>query len=110
MQDDEVENFSLKRVHHLENENETGRLSNHQALAGLAAYNVFCITGDDKARKTAEDRVALTLSWQDPDEGWYQEYEGADPGYHTCTIDFLAKYLQKEVFVVNKQSIPSCNH
>ena len=85
----------LKRIHHLENENETGRLSNHQALAGLAAYNVFCITGDDKARKTAEDRVALTLSWQDPDEGWYQEYEGADPGYHTCTIDFLAKYLQK---------------
>lgn len=95
MQDDEAENFFLKRVHHLENENETGRLSNHQALAGLAAYNVFCITGDDKARKTAEDRVALTLSWQDPDEGWYQEYEGADPGYHTCTIDFLAKYLQK---------------
>ena len=95
MQDDEVENFFLKRVHHLENENETGRLSNHQALAGLAAYNVFCITGDDKARKTAEDRVALTLSWQDPDEGWYQEYEGADPGYHTCTIDFLAKYLKK---------------
>ena len=95
MQDDEIENFFLKRVHHLENENETGRLSNHQALAGLAAYNVFCITGDDKARKTAEDRVALTLSWQDPDEGWYQEYEGADPGYHTCTIDFLAKYLQK---------------
>ena len=41
MQDDEVENFFLKRVHHLENENETGRLSNHQALAGLAAYNVF---------------------------------------------------------------------
>ena len=95
MQDDEVENFFLKRVHHLEKENETGRLSNHQALAGLAAYNVFCITGDDKARKTAEDRVALTLSWQDQDEGWYQEYEGADPGYHTCTIDFLAKYLQK---------------
>jgi hypothetical protein len=95
MQDEEVEDFFLKRVHHLENENESGRLSNHQALAGLAAYNVFCITGDDKARKTGEDRVALTLSWQDPNEGWYQEYEGADPGYHTCTIDFLAKYLQK---------------
>ena len=97
MQDEEVEDFFLKRVHHLQNENETGRLSNHQALAGLAAYNVFCITGDDKARKTAEDRVSLTLSWQDEDEGWYQEYEGADPGYHTCTIDFLAKYLQKRI-------------
>ena len=96
MQDDEIENFFLKRVHHLENENESGRLSNHQALAALAAYNVFCITGDEKARKTAEDRVAITLSWQDQSEGWYQEYEGADPGYHTCTIDFLAKYLQKK--------------
>lgn len=95
MKDDAVEELFIKRVRHLENENETGRLSNHQALAGLAAYNVFCITGDDNARKTAEDRVATTLSWQDPNEGWYQEYEGADPGYHTCTIDFLAKYLQK---------------
>jgi len=95
MKDEAVEELFIKRVRHLEKENETGRLSNHQALAGLAAYNVFCITGDDNARQTAEDRIGLTLSWQDPDEGWYQEYEGADPGYHTCTIDFLAKYLQK---------------
>ena len=96
MKDEKVENLFIKRVRHLEHENESGRLSNHQALAGLAAYNVYCITGDIKARKTAEDRVALTLSWQDPSEGWYQEYEGADPGYHTCTIDFLAKYLKKK--------------
>jgi hypothetical protein len=96
MKDESVKDLFIKRVRHLEHENESGRLSNHQALAALAAYNVYCITGDERARKTAEDRVALTLSWQDQSEGWYQEYEGADPGYHTCTIDFLAKYLQKK--------------
>ena len=30
------------------------------------------------------------LSWQDS-EGWFQEYEGCDPGYHTLTISCLAR-------------------
>ena len=95
MKDEEVLNLFIRRVLHLDAENETGRLSNHQALAALAAYNVYKITGDDRARRIAEDRVELTLSWQNQEEGWFQEYEGADPGYHTCTIDFLAKLRQK---------------
>jgi hypothetical protein len=95
MNDDEVLDLFARRVRHLDDENETGRLSNHQALAALAAYNVYKITGDDHARHIAERRVELTLSWQNKEEGWFQEYEGADPGYHTCTIDFLAKLRQK---------------
>jgi len=95
MKDEEVLDLFTRRVHHLDAENETGRLSNHQALAALAAYNVYKITGDDRARRIAEDRIELTLSWQNQEEGWFQEYEGADPGYHTCTIDFLAKLRQK---------------
>ena len=63
----------------MEKENESGRLGNHQALAALAAYNVYIITGDEKALNTANDRLALTISWQNKDEGWIQEYEGADP-------------------------------
>ncbi|GJQ28470.1 MAG: hypothetical protein HBSAPP03_03540 [Phycisphaerae bacterium] len=94
MNDPRVVDLLAKRVAHLAHENETGQLSNHQAFAALAAYTVFQITGDDRHRRVAEDRVALTLSWQHA-EGWFQEYEGADPGYHTCTIDFLAKYMQK---------------
>lgn len=95
MNDPRVVELFAKRVDHLARENETGRLSNHQAFAALAAYTVFQITGDDRHRRVAEDRVATTLSWQHKSEGWFQEYEGADPGYHTCTIDFLAKYMQK---------------
>ncbi len=34
------------------------------------------------------------FEWQS-EEGWFQEYEGCDPGYHTLTIDFLAKYYAK---------------
>ena len=97
MDDDEVASFFLRRVRHLSQENETGRLGNHQALAALSAYNVYMITGDEEARKTAEDRLSLTLSWQHPEEGWIQEYEGADPGYHSCSIDFLAKLRQKQI-------------
>ncbi len=95
MRDEQVVDLFLKRIKHLAAENETGQLSNHQALAALSAYNVYLITGDDRCRRLAEDRVALTLSWQNAEEGWFQEYEGADPGYHTCTIDFLAKLQQK---------------
>jgi hypothetical protein len=89
--------FFKRRGDHLATHNETGRLSNHQALAALSVYNVYQITGEEKYRRVSEDRVALTLSWQHPEEGWFQEYEGADPGYHTCTIDFLAKLYQKSL-------------
>jgi hypothetical protein len=42
----------------------------------------------------AQARLERLLNWQSP-EGWFPEYEGCDPGYHTATIDFLAKYYQK---------------
>ncbi len=78
----------------LRNHNETGQLANHQALAALALYNVYLVTGDPVYREASDSFRDLTLSWQHA-EGWFQEYEGADPGYHSCSIDFLAKLYQK---------------
>ncbi|MFZ4575281.1 MAG: hypothetical protein ACOYN0_12840, partial [Phycisphaerales bacterium] len=95
MNDPRVVDLFIKRVKHLGHENETGQLANHQALAALAAFNVFKITGDPAHKRIADDRLSLTLSWQNQSEGWFQEYEGADPGYHTCSIDFLAKLMKK---------------
>ena len=74
LRDEAVVEFFLKRVRHLANHNETGQLTNHQAFAALAAYNVFLITGDDKCRRVSEDRTQLALDWQHS-EGWFQEYE-----------------------------------
>ena len=96
LDDPEIVAFFKRRGDHLAKKNETGRLSNHQALAALALYNVYLITGEEKYRRYSDDRVELTLSWQNKEEGWFQEYEGADPGYHTCTIDFLAKLYKKQ--------------
>lgn len=95
LNDPEMVDFFKRRGDHLDKVNESGRLSNHQAFAALATYNVYLITGEEKYKRISEDRTELTLSWQHPEEGWFQEYEGADPGYHTCTIDFLSKLYQK---------------
>ncbi len=73
---------------------ESGILSNHKALIILSLFNVFLATGDSFFKDQAEVKLAHLLSLQDP-EGWFPEYEGADPGYLTFTIDFLAKYFQK---------------
>lgn len=76
------------------NNNETGQLANHQAFAALALYNVYMLTGEEKYRQASNDFRDLTLSWQ-YEEGWFQEYEGADPGYHSCSIAFLSKLYKK---------------
>lgn len=73
---------------------ETGRLTNHQAFAALALYNVFLLTGEERFREGSNARVAICREWYN-DEGWFAEYEGADPGYQSCTIDFLAKLWRK---------------
>ena len=95
LKDERIADFFRKRGDHLAQHNETGRLSNHQAFAALAAYNIFLVTGDRKYKQVSDDRAALALSWQNQNEGWFQEYEGADPGYHTCSIAFLVKLFQK---------------
>ena len=86
--------FFARRGRWLIANNESGQLANHQALAALALYNVFLLTGDEVFRKASDDYRDITLSWQN-EEGWYQEYEGADPGYHSCSIAFLGKLWKK---------------
>ncbi len=73
---------------------ESGILSNHKALIILSLFNVFLVTGDPFFKKQAQEKLEHLLSLQDS-EGWFPEYEGADPGYLTFTIDFLAKYFRK---------------
>lgn len=86
--------FFAKRADYLISRNESGQLANHQAFAALALYNVYLLTDDSKYLEGSNHYRDITLSWQ-KSEGWFQEYEGADPGYHTCSIDFLTKLWQK---------------
>lgn len=86
--------FLARRGTWLLRNNESGRLANHQALAALGLANLHALTGEPRFLAGARAYRDLTLSWQHA-EGWFQEYEGADPGYHSCTIDFLAKLRRK---------------
>ncbi len=94
LNDKELVSFFAKRAKWLMNHQETGKLSNHQALVALALYNTFTITRDRKYLEGVRERFRLLFSWQHP-EGWFQEYEGADPGYQTVTIDALSRYWMK---------------
>lgn len=94
LEDREMVDFFRLRGDWLANNNETGQLANHQAFAALALYNVYLITGEVKYLEASDAFLEITLSWQH-EEGWYQEYEGADPGYHSCSIAFLAKLYKK---------------
>lgn len=83
-----VEFFKL-RATWLANHHESGRLTNHQALIVRCLDSVNKITGLNEWRDAREARLNRVLEWQD-EEGWFYEYEGYDPGYHTFTISLLA--------------------
>ena len=91
--DGELETFFELRGRWLIENDEAGQLSNHQAIAAAALINVFQISQKDMFKKAAQERVQKALSWQS-EEGWFQEYEGCDPGYLTATINFLAHYYR----------------
>jgi hypothetical protein len=79
-----------RRARWLMTHDESGHLANHQAMAALGLLRVAAITGDEVYRKGAEAKIDTLLRWQ-CDEGWFEEYGGADPGYQTVSIDCLAK-------------------
>ena len=90
LEDNEILAWFARRADWIVANNESGRLANHHALAALGLLRVAEILGNDKYRAAAEDKISTVLDWQH-DEGWFDEYGGADPGYQTVTIDSLAK-------------------
>ena len=90
LEDNEILAWFARRADWIAANDESGRLTNHHALATLGLLRVSEILGSDKYRAAAEDKIATVLDWQH-DEGWFDEYGGADPGYQTVTIDSLAK-------------------
>lgn len=75
------------------------RLSNHEAGAVAALHNVFRITRKREYEENA--RSILSNILQSP-EGWFNEYGGADVGYQSLSIDYLAKYYTSSK---NKQAL-----
>ena len=89
LQDDEILRFFEKRADWLAHHHESGRLTNHQALIALCLELLSQRLPTNRWDAEKKDRLDKVLSWQNP-EGWFAEYEGCDPGYHTLTITCLA--------------------
>lgn len=87
---DEMRRFFSKRAEWLARHQESGRLTNHQALIVLCLQRAGELLGEARWTALAHRRLNRVLEWQDT-EGWFQEYEGCDPGYHTLTIGLLAQ-------------------
>ncbi|MGD1850340.1 MAG: hypothetical protein ACFCBU_06945 [Cyanophyceae cyanobacterium] len=85
--------FMGLRAEWLAHHEESGRLTNHQALIVLALERLGQLTGDRRWDGAKAKRLETVLSWQNS-EGWFQEYEGCDPGYHTLTVSCLARIYQ----------------
>lgn len=75
------------------NDETHGFLSNHLAAAATALYHVFLITEDPRHETRSQHFLNKILSHQS-EEGWYEEYGAADPGYQTHGSYYLARYLQ----------------
>ncbi len=90
LDDPELCRWLTKRSRWLIRHDESGHLANHQALAALGLWRVGQITEQQQYFDAARARIDRVLDWQS-DEGWFEEYGGADPGYQTITIECLAK-------------------
>lgn len=88
-EDAEVRAFFRKRAGWLATHQESGRLSNHEALIVANLIRMSALDGPEW-EEPLRARVARLLSWQH-EEGWFDEYGGADPGYLSLTIGLLAE-------------------
>lgn len=90
LHDEEMLHFFRKRADWLAHHHESGRLTNHQALIVLCLDRASRVLRSDEWKEARQKRLARVLEWQN-EEGWFQEYEGCDPGYHTLTVSLLAQ-------------------
>ena len=88
-----AKDFFAKRASWLANHHESGRLTNHQALIVLCLELLSQLLETSQWDSAKALRLERVLDWQSS-EGWFPEYEGCDPGYHTLTIFCLARIYQ----------------
>jgi hypothetical protein len=85
--DAEIRAFLTKRARWLARHEESGRLSNHEAIIITCLARMAARFGG-AWHGLMEARAARLMGWQSS-EGWFDEYGGMDPGYLTLTIAML---------------------
>lgn len=90
----ELKDRFLKTCHkasiYLAEWDEAGILANHHAIALLAIYEAYLISNDGYIFKKFREKLDYLYTLCSK-EGWSLEYDGADLGYLSATVSFLAK-------------------
>ena len=89
LDDEDLLRFFERRAEWIAGHGETGRLTNHHALAALALWRTAALVGRSDLAAAAVDRARDVVASQHA-EGWYPEYDGADPGYQSLCTGHLA--------------------
>jgi hypothetical protein len=71
-----------------------GFISNHLAGAALSLYAAMEFFQEPRYGERADDLLTRILDHQST-EGWFSEYDGADPGYQTLCLYYLAQIYQR---------------
>jgi hypothetical protein len=72
-------------------------ISNHLATASAALFKWHSATGETTARDRATQLLHRLLAEQS-EEGWFREYQGADPGYQTLCTYYLADIHRSQYY------------
>jgi len=91
---------------------EKDSLANHHAMACLAVWKAYQLTGDERFARGFEERWQEFLTYHNQAEGWSREYDGIDPGYLSASVSFLSKIYKdlpkREILSVLRQSVETC--
>ena len=71
-----------------------GVIANHLAGAALALATAADTFAERRFDTAASELVRFLMSRQSR-EGWFPEYDGADPGYQTLCVDYLSAYAAR---------------
>lgn len=97
-----IEESIEQAVNFLQDYDEPGNIANHQAVAASALINSHRITG--KGQEMVEERISRLKEMQS-NEGWFQEYVGADIGYQSTSISHIARVWSYDNEIIPKSMI-----
>ena len=83
----EVSESLISFLHHSDEHH--GLISNHLATAVVALYKFHDLTGEKRHADRGQVFLNRILLHQSA-EGWFKEYQGADPGYQSLCTYYLA--------------------
>ncbi len=111
--DERVRRCVARAARFLAKSDEPGVLANHHAMAILPIYEAYALTNERRLLTGFQARLDDFLR-HCSEEGWCLEYDGADPGYLSATVSFLAKlrklYTDERIEGVCRRAIDFCSY